>query len=127
MAADAASVDMMGMPTNPRRRVRRVLAKDEPEMYPLRFERKEDQWDIYLPSRDKPIGEIFRSRPRSDEWIGRMTLDGYRAWTSSKNPQDIVDEFEAWVAAGTPANSPLLRQKTPFKKRRRQSVLELLR
>ena|SRR5215469_12498306 len=108
MAADAASVDIIRMPTNPRRRVRSVLAKDEPEMYSLSFERKEDGWDIYLPSRDKPIGEIFRSRS-CDQWIGRMTLEGYRALTSNKYPQNIVDEFEAWVAAGTPTDSPLVR------------------
>jgi len=76
-------------------------------MYSLSFEPKEGGWDIYLQERDKPIGEIFRSP--SDVWIGRMTLDGHRPLTSSKNPQDIVDEFNVWVAAGTPANSPLLR------------------
>jgi hypothetical protein len=104
IAVEAASADIIRMPTNPREWVQ-VLPKGEPEMYSLSFERREGGWDIFLPAGYKPIGEVFRS---SDEWIGRMTLDGYRALTSSKNPQNIVDEFEAWVAAGTPADSPLL-------------------
>jgi hypothetical protein len=77
-------------------------------MYSLSFERKQDGWDIYLPGRDTPIGQIFSSPVYNDEWIGRMRLDGHRALTTSKNPQDIVDRFNAWVAAGMPADSPLL-------------------
>jgi hypothetical protein len=37
-----------------------------------------------------------------------MSLDGFHVSECDINPQVIVDAFYAWVAAGTPANSPLL-------------------
>jgi hypothetical protein len=38
-----------------------------------------------------------------------MALDGYYAWTYGETPQAIIDEFEPWIAAGMPSDSPLLK------------------
>ncbi len=78
-------------------------------MHSLSFERREGGWDIYLLGRDKPIGDISLSSISTEEWIGQMTVDGRRVFASSNDPQDIVDDFEAWVAAGMPLDAPLLK------------------
>jgi hypothetical protein len=77
-------------------------------MHVLSFEHREGGWDIYLGGRDKPIGDISLAPDQADGWIGRMTLDGRHVLASRKTPQDIIDEINAWVAAGMPSDSPLL-------------------
>jgi hypothetical protein len=72
----------------------------------LSFEFREGFWLIYLRDREKPIGEIS---PFPDgRWFGQMSLDGYKARQGGATPQDIIDAFEAWVAAGMPLGSPVL-------------------
>jgi hypothetical protein len=78
-------------------------------MHSLSFERREDGWDIYLLGRDKPIGGISRYSVSGDGWFGKMSIDGRLARLFGGSPQEIIDEFEAWVAAGMPPESPLLK------------------
>jgi hypothetical protein len=69
-------------------------------MHSFRFEQKDSEWQVYLESRDKPIGRVFLDA--GGEWFGEMRLDGHRFLTPGKTPQTIIDEFEAWVAADMP-------------------------
>jgi hypothetical protein len=81
-------------------------ASGGPEMYILRFEAEADGVYIYLQGNDKPIGRIIFSCGR---WYGEMKLDGYHAGAVGEAQQTVVDEFEAWIAAGMPPESPLLK------------------
>src|SRR5215472_17535503 len=62
--------------------------------------------------RDKPIGDIRPTLGRS--WCGRMSLDGRTATFVAAAPQDVVDRFDGWVAAGSPPDPQLL-NRTPAK------------
>jgi hypothetical protein len=79
----------------------------ESRMYSLRFERTADGWKIYLEGRDKPIGSITPCGV-DERWFGQMKLDGYHARTVRETEQNVVDEFETWVADGMSPGSPLL-------------------
>src|SRR5690348_11941284 len=72
----------------------------------LSFELRGDGiWFIYLHGRDSPIGEI--EPVPAGGWYGQMNLDGYAVSECGPTPQIVIDAFKAWVAAGTPADSPL--------------------
>jgi hypothetical protein len=75
-------------------------------MYILRFEAEADGLYIYQLGHDNPIGRIIFCY---GDWYGEMTLDGYYATAVGKTQQTVVDEFEAWIAAGMPPESPLLK------------------
>jgi hypothetical protein len=81
-------------------------------LHQLRFEYEDGQWRIYLLGRDKPIGDIRPALGRS--WFGQMSLDGRTATFVGADPQDIVDRFDSWVAAGMPPDPELL-NRTPAK------------
>jgi hypothetical protein len=78
------------------------------EMHQLDFKRNENgTLEIYLGGRDRSIGNISHVPKRG--WFGQLRLDGRDATTLGDSEQKVVDEFDAWVAAGMPADSPLLR------------------
>ena len=81
-------------------------------LHQLRFEYEEGQWRIYLLGRDKPIGDIRPTLGRS--WFGQMTLEGRTPTFVAAAPQDVVDRFDSWVAAGMPPDPELL-NRTPAK------------
>jgi hypothetical protein len=82
-------------------------------LHQLRFEYEDGQWRIYLLGRDKPIGDIRPTLGRS--WFGQMSLDGRTATVVAAAPQDVVDRFDGWVAAGMPPDPELL-NRTPAKR-----------
>ena len=75
-------------------------------LHQLTFEYEEGQWRIYLLGRDKPIGDIRPTLGRS--WFGQMTLEGRTPTFVAAAPQDVVDRFDSWVAAGMPPDPELL-------------------
>jgi hypothetical protein len=82
--------------------------RDGQRMRQIDFKRNENgTLEIYLAGRDRLIGNIVQVPPWG--WLGQLRLDGRDADTLGDSEQKVVDEFEAWVAAGTPADSPLLR------------------
>ncbi|HEV2189584.1 MAG TPA: hypothetical protein VGR70_20405 [Stellaceae bacterium] len=75
----------------------------------LHFEPTKDECRIYIEGKDAvAVGYI---RPARDGyWFGKMKLHGYVPSATGSDWQTVAGEFEAWVAAGMPSDSDLLKQ-----------------